>query len=170
MLSDPSLGFKLVRLSILLTLLIHFIQGRLGELRSRYLGLKHSHLQPNCWPSSWHPPLSGMVPSNKQTNKQTKGRSNTDKPNSLNNTVQWPCSNQGNHGFGGTQPHWGAHSVFSQVVLLNFAALLGQLSICWHVPHRYIMRQKLHINNFSNFVEGRFLVMKILQKKKWHFS
>ena len=37
---DLLFGLKLVKLSILLTLFSHFVQSRLGELRSRYLGLK----------------------------------------------------------------------------------------------------------------------------------
>ena len=36
---DLLFGLKLVKLSILPTLFIHFVQGRLGELRSVYLGL-----------------------------------------------------------------------------------------------------------------------------------
>ena len=37
---DLLLGLKFVKLPILPTLFMHFVQGRLGELRSRYLGLK----------------------------------------------------------------------------------------------------------------------------------
>ena len=37
---DLLLGLKFVKLPILPTLFIHFGQGRLGELRSGYLGLK----------------------------------------------------------------------------------------------------------------------------------
>ena len=37
---DLLLGLKVVLLPILPTLFIHFLQGRLGELRSGYLGIK----------------------------------------------------------------------------------------------------------------------------------
>ena len=37
---DLVLGLKFVKLSILPTLLIHFVERRLGELRSRYLEIK----------------------------------------------------------------------------------------------------------------------------------
>ena len=37
---DLMLGLKFVQLLILPTLFIHFVQGRLGELKFRYLGLK----------------------------------------------------------------------------------------------------------------------------------
>ena len=37
---DLLFGFKFVKLSILPTLFIHFVWHRLGELMSRYLGIK----------------------------------------------------------------------------------------------------------------------------------
>ena len=37
---DLLLGLKFVQLPILPTMFIHFVQGRLGELRSGYLGFK----------------------------------------------------------------------------------------------------------------------------------
>ena len=40
MAGDLLFGLKFVKLSILPTLFTHFVQGRLGELRSGYLGLK----------------------------------------------------------------------------------------------------------------------------------
>ena len=39
---DLLFGLKFVKLSILPTLFIHFVEHRLGELRSRYLGIKGS--------------------------------------------------------------------------------------------------------------------------------
>ena len=52
---DLLLGLKFVKLSILPSLFIHFVEGRLGELRSGYLGLKgltylfHCHVSLSKW-------------------------------------------------------------------------------------------------------------------------
>ena len=51
---DLLFGLKFVKLSILPTLFIHFVQHRLGELRSRYLGIKG--LTPSLPPFFLDPP------------------------------------------------------------------------------------------------------------------
>ena len=47
---DLLFGSKFVKLSILPTLFIHFVQHRLRELRSRYLGIKGLTLESNSRP------------------------------------------------------------------------------------------------------------------------
>ena len=44
---DLLLGLKFVKLSILPTMFIHFVQGRLGELRSGYLVLEGLRVNKN---------------------------------------------------------------------------------------------------------------------------